>query len=128
MTITARTATAAVIVGLMVAAGAQAHPKLLSSTPGAATTAVAPKAITLKFSEKIVPSFTGLDLIMTAMPGMASGQTMKIAGFKPAFGRDGKTLTARMAKPLTVGDYRVTWHAVAADTHRITGSFDFAVK
>ena len=113
---------------LALVSAAQAHPKLLSSTPGSATTAVAPNAITLKFSEKIVPRFTGLELIMTSMPGMAAGQTMKIGGFKPAFAKDGKTLTAQMAKPLTVGGYRVAWHAVAADTHRINGSFDFAVK
>ena len=125
---TVRILLAAAASTLMLTSAAQAHPKLLSSTPGAATTAVAPKAITLQFSEKIVPKFTGMELTMTSMPGMASGQTMKIAGFKPAFGKDGRTLTARMAKPLTVGGYRVTWHAVAADTHRINGSFDFAVK
>lgn len=125
---TVKTLIFAAVSTLVLATGAQAHPKLLSSIPAATTTAVAPKAITLKFSEKIVPKFTGLEVIMTSMPGMAAGQTMKIEGLKPAFGKDGKSLTARMAKPLTVGGYRVTWHAVAADTHRIAGSFDFAVK
>ena len=125
---TVKTLVFAAVSTLICATGAQAHPKLLSSTPAATTTAVAPKAITLKFSEKIVPKFTGLELIMTSMPDMATGQTMKIEGFKPAFGKDGKTLTAQMAKPLTVGGYRVAWHAVATDTHRIAGSFDFTVK
>ena len=29
---------------------------------------------------------------------------------------------------LAPGDYNVEWHAVSADTHRVTGSYSFSVK
>ena len=112
---------------LAFATAATAHPKLLASTPAAKASVTATKAITLKFNEKLMQQFTGLDLTMTSMPG-APNKPMKMAGFKTFVGRDGKTLTALLPKPLTTGGYRVDWHAVAADTHRMTGAFTFAVR
>jgi hypothetical protein len=41
---------------------------------------------------------------------------------------DGKTLKATPKARLAPGSYRVDWHAVAADTHRIKGSFAFTVR
>jgi len=43
-------------------------------------------------------------------------------------GDNGTRLTANFAKPLPKGGYKVTWHAVTADTHRVEGSYSFTVK
>ncbi len=106
---------------------ATAHPKLVASMPAAKSSVAAPKTIMLKFNEKLMQQFTGLDLTKTSMPG-APNKPMKMAGFKTVVGGDGKTVTAQLPKPLTTGGYRVDWHAVAADTHRMTGAFTFTVR
>ncbi|MET0238531.1 MAG: copper resistance protein CopC, partial [Sphingobium sp.] len=41
---------------------------------------------------------------------------------------DGKTLTVTLPRALPVGTYKLDWHAVTADTHRIEGSYAFSVK
>lgn len=110
---------------LLIASAAQAHPKLLKSTPVADGRVAAPAAITLVFSEKLVPQFTGVELIVAAMPGMAE---MKIDGLTTKVAADGKTLKVTPKTRLARGGYRVDWHAVAADTHRIKGSFAFTVR
>ncbi|MCF8709649.1 copper homeostasis periplasmic binding protein CopC [Rhizorhapis sp. SPR117] len=107
---------------------ALAHPKLVSSTPAADATVAKPKAIKLTFSETLVPQFSGFELVMTGMPGMASHDPMKIAGFKTSVASDGKTMVATLPRPLPAGQYELSWHAVAADTHRIEGKFSFTVK
>jgi len=112
---------------LAFATAATAHPKLLASTPAAKASVTATKTITLKFNERLMQQFTGLDLTMTSMPG-APNKPMKMAGFKTVVGSDGKTVTAQLPKPLSTGGYRVDWHAVAADTHRMTGAFTFTVR
>ena len=116
-----------VVATLAIAGAATAHPKLLASIPAAKSSVTATKTITLKFNEKLMQQFTGLDLTMTSMPG-APNKPMKMAGFKTTVGGDGKTVTAQLPKPLTSGGYRVDWHAVAADTHRMTGAFTFTVR
>src|SRR3546814_18276077 len=75
-----------------------------------------------------MPRLSGVDLAMTGMPGMANHAPMKIGGATTAVGEDGKTLIVTLARPLTAGSYKVDWHAVAADTHRIVGSLTFPVR
>src|SRR3546814_17908475 len=72
--------------------------------------------------------FIGAWFAMTGMPGMANHAPMKIGGATTAVGEDGKTLIVTLARPLTAGSYKVDWHAVAADTHRIVGSLTFTVR
>lgn len=110
---------------LLAASATQAHPKLLQSTPAADGRVASPSTIALVFNEKLVPQFTGVELTMTAMPGMAE---MKIANLTTTVAADGKTLAVRPKARLAPGGYRVDWHAVAADTHRIKGSFAFTVR
>lgn len=119
---------APILAALVVAAPAIAHPKLVSSTPAANATVSKPGRITLTFSEKLVAPMTGIDLVMTGMPGMANHPPMKMTGFKTSVSPDGKTLIVTPARPLAAGSYDVKWHAVAADTHRIQGAFSFTVK
>jgi len=119
---------AALSAAMLVATAAQAHPKLMSSTPAANATVEKPAKIELRFSEKLVAPFSGVELVMTGMPGMPGHGPMKMGGIKTAVGTDGKTLIATPKSPLPAGDYKLNWHAVAGDSHRIDGSFTFHVK
>ena len=106
---------------------AQAHPKLLSSTPAAKSTGAAPRQIELHFSEGLMAKLSGADLAMISMPGMAMKSPMKMAA-TATVGSDGKTLSVSPAKPLPAGTYRVDYHIVSVDTHRVTGTLVFRVK
>ncbi|MDZ4021089.1 copper homeostasis periplasmic binding protein CopC [Pseudomonas sichuanensis] len=119
-------ATLALTAGLFLSAVAQAHPRLLSSTPAEGADGVAPSSIALHFSEQLTTQFSGAKLIMTDMPGMPDspmGVQAAVAG-----GSDPKTMIITPAAPLTTGTYKVEWRAVSSDTHPITGSFSFKVK
>ena len=110
------------------AGAAQAHTKVVASKP-AASAAVAPtKTISVTFNEAVVPAFSGADVIMTKMPGMAMKSPMKMNGLKPTWSADGKTITLTAGRPFPKGTYQVTWHAAGADTHRMQGSYLFSVK
>ncbi|WP_217894985.1 copper homeostasis periplasmic binding protein CopC [Sphingobium sp. Z007] len=117
----------AMAASVLTATAAQAHPKLNSATPAANAVVAAPTRIQLVFSEALVAQFSGIDLTMTEMPGMKMGP-MKINGVKATVGADGKTLVATLAKPLAVGTYKVDYHVVSTDTHRIQGSYTFRVQ
>lgn len=120
--------TAPVLAILALAGTAQAHTRLVSSSPAANATVAKPGRVVLTFNERVVANFTGATLVMTSMPGMASHQPMPISGFTSAMSADGKTLTLQMRRALTPGTYQLSWHAVGDDTHRMTGSFTFTVK
>ena len=123
-----RTAFAVAMAASVFAATAvQAHPKLSSATPAADTVVAAPTKIQLVFSEALVEQFSGIDLTMTEMPGMKMGP-MKMNGVKATLAPDGKTLIATLAKPLTAGTYKLDYHVVSTDTHRIQGGYTFKVK
>ena len=117
-----------VLIALAFAGSAQAHTKLVSSTPAANATVTKPGRVVLTFNEKVVASFTGATLAMTSMPGMANHQPMAITGFTSAMSANGKTLTLTMRRALAPGTYQLRWHAAGADTHRMEGTFTFTVK
>lgn len=120
---TSRLAQACVAVGAaLVTTLALAHPKLLSANPADKSTGPAPAQIALHFSEKLVAQFCDATLVMTA----ASAPTTVAA--KIATSSDGRTLTVSPTQPLAPGAYRVDWHVVAADTHRVAGNLTFQVK
>ena len=64
---------------------------------------------------------------MTEMPGMKMGP-MKMGGIKISLAPDGKTLVGALAKPLAAGTYKLDYHVVSTDTHRVQGSYTFKVK
>ncbi|PJI89631.1 copper resistance protein CopC [Sphingomonas koreensis] len=107
---------------------AAAHPKLVAATPAANKPAKGVSRIVLKFSERLTPKLSGATLTMTGMPGMANHPDMKMTGVNAAVGSDGTTIVLTSARPLPAGTYRVDWHVVGADTHRITGTHNFAVN
>ena len=41
--------------------------------------------------------------------------------------RNRKLLIVPLAAPLTAGRYKVSWHAVSEDTHRVKGEYSFEV-
>ena len=120
--------TAPLLAALAYAGSAQAHTKLVSSSPAANTTVAKPGRVVLTFNERVIANFTGATLAMTSMPGMANHQPMAIAGFTSAMSANGKTLTLTMRRALAVGTYQLRWHAAGADTHRMEGTFTFTVK
>jgi len=119
---------AAATAALAASAPALAHPKLLSTTPAAGETTAPPTRIALAFSETLIAPMSGLDLTMTAMPGMAHHAPMTVTGFKTDIGPDGKTLIATLPRSLPAGSYDAQWHAVSVDTHRVEGHFAFTVR
>ncbi|MET0239941.1 MAG: copper homeostasis periplasmic binding protein CopC [Sphingobium sp.] len=107
---------------------ALAHANLVASTPAPNAKASGVRTLSLTFSEAVVETLSGVKIVMTGMPGMANHDPMKVSGFQTALGADGKTLTVTLPRALPVGTYKLDWHAVTADTHRIEGSYAFSVK
>src|ERR1700738_4894205 len=113
--------TLAVLTMGALATPADAHPKLKSVSPAAdVSSKVAPKEIKLNFSEGVIAKFSGLELKDEAGKTIATGEAVNDP-------RDKKQLVVPLPAPLKSGRYRVTWHAVSSDTHRVKGEFSFGV-
>lgn len=117
----------ALTAALLLPTAALAHPALVGANPAANATVARTATITLSFSEKLMPKLSGARLIMTGMPGMKDHPDMPMKA-AAAIGPDGKTIVVKAASPLPAGSYRVDWHVVSSDTHRITGSHAFSVR
>ena len=96
------------------------HPVLEASDPGQGVTVSSLKEIRLTFSENLIAKFSGLTIkdqsgrpIGTASPTVDPN--------------DKRQLIVPISTPLPPGAYDVDWHAVGADTHRVTGHFSFRV-
>jgi len=108
--------------GSLVATAANAHPKLVTTNPAAnAVIASSPKELRFNFNEELVPKFSGAEVKDHKGQKVESGAAM-------ADPTDKKQLVLPLSKPLAAGTYNVEWHAVAADTHRVKGSYSFTVK
>jgi methionine-rich copper-binding protein CopC len=112
---------------LIAPVAAYAHPKLLSATPAPNSVSARTARIQLAFSESLVAQFSGADLAMTEMPGMKMNAPDRMPA-KSTLGADGKTLVITLPKALPVGTYKLDWHVVSTDTHRVAGSYTFQVK
>ena len=101
---------------------AVAHPKLIGTMPEAnAVVTTGPSEIRLIFSERLEPSFSGAELKTQAGQKVDAGKAASDA-------KDTKQLVIPLPSPLPAGTYNVDWHAVAADSHPVKGSFSFTVK
>ena len=96
------------------------HPVLGASDPGQGATVSSPKEVRLTFTENLIAKFSGLTIkdqsgrpIGTASPSVDPN--------------DKRQLIVPISTPLPPGAYDVDWHAVGADTHRVTGHFSFRV-
>lgn len=98
---------------------AAAHAHLTASNPAANATVAPPRSLNLSFSEALEPRFSGLQL---TGPG---GGSVKLVLSTSA---DRKALVATPATTLGPGAYKVAWHAVAKDGHRMEGAYVFTVR
>ena len=101
--------------GLLVATPALAHARLVGSDPASGAKVKSPGQIKLHFSETLEPAFSSASL------AEAGGKTVPVS---KSVGGDTITLLPMTLKP---GAYKVTWHSVGQDTHRLAGSFGFTV-
>ncbi|MBO9379341.1 copper homeostasis periplasmic binding protein CopC [Sphingomonas histidinilytica] len=115
-------------VALFSSGAALAHAKLVAAVPAADTAASNVRTVTLVFSEAPVAKLSGVEIVMTAMPGMAKHAPMPVKGLKTALGGDGKTLVVTLPRTLPAGSYNLSWHVVTGDTHRSEGAYAFSVK
>jgi len=109
-----------VAASLLTVSTAQAHAHLLTSLPAADAAVGPPQNIRLQFSEALEPKFSGVELKTSG--GGAVEVTSKVAG------KDRKTLDAAPKTPLAPGAYRVLWHVVSTDGHKMAGDYGFTVK
>ena len=79
-----------------------------------------PKQIKITFNESVIPQFSGLEL---------RDQTGKVitTGRPTTDPTNKKQLVVPIQEQLPPGDYKVEWHAVSDDTHRVKGSYSFSV-
>lgn len=113
---------------LLLSATAAAHPKLVSSTPAAGAVVETPASLELHFNEKLIGPFSGLSVTMTETKDAKLKAPRKVDGVEAKVGSNGKTLVATLPKPLLAGTYKVAWHAVTSDTHRVQGDYTFQVR
>ena len=79
-----------------------------------------PTQIRITFNENVIPQFSGVELKDQAGKMIATGK----AAIDPT---NKKQLVVPVQEPLPPGDYKVEWHAVSDDTHRVIGSYSFSV-
>ena len=104
-----------------VTTSANAHPKLISASPAAdVSSKVSPKEIKLNFSEGVIAKFSGIELKDETGKTIATG----VAATDP---KDRTQLVVPLPAPLMAGHYKVMWHAVSEDTHRVKGEYSFGV-
>jgi copper transport protein len=100
---------------------AAAHLKLDSSKPARGDTVrTALTQLELHFSLRVELRYTTVTLITAA--GDTIRTTVEVTG---ANGRD---IVARLARPLTDGNYKVVWHTAGPDGHVVNGNYDFVVS
>lgn len=112
---------------LVAPVAAYAHPKLVSATPAPNSVAAPTAELKLVFSESLVAQFSGADLVMTDMPGMKMNAPMKMPA-KATLAPDGKTLVVTLPKALPKGGYKLSYHVVSTDTHRVEGNYSFKIN
>lgn len=99
---------------------AAAHSGLVRSSPAVGSTVkTTPKEVLLRFTEKLEPAFSSVDVHDAKGASVAVGK----ATVDPA-----QPTQMRVAlKALPPGTYKVIWRVLAVDTHRSKGSFTFRV-
>ncbi|MCY3729970.1 MAG: copper resistance protein CopC [Rhodospirillaceae bacterium] len=99
----------------LAALNVRAHTVLSSSVPADNAVAAAPETITLAFSTQV--RLTGLSL------EDATGRTLDLGAIPTATQQE----FVIVAPALPPGAYRVSWRAVGADSHVVSGEFRFEV-
>jgi methionine-rich copper-binding protein CopC len=99
---------------------AHAHPELQSAEPAAGGTTASPQQIKITFNESVMAQFSGVEVKDKAGKMITTGK----ATVDPA---NKKQLVVPLKEQLPPGEYKVEWHAVSDDTHRVKGNYTFSV-
>ncbi len=97
---------------------ARAHAFLEHAEPRVGSTVVAPRLLTLEFTEPIEAAFCRVEVLDPSGKPVTTEAPQHPA---PA------TMTLTLP-PLSPGDYTVHWSVVSVDTHPTEGRFTFSVK
>ena len=95
---------------------ASAHDELVSTSPQDGSSLAAPGQVVLRFTNDLLA--IGNRVRVEGPSGPASNPSAKASG---------PTLTASLDPDLPAGAYRVTWRAVSADGHPLSGTFGFTL-
>jgi methionine-rich copper-binding protein CopC len=107
---------AALSIACVSATGAFAHATLeRTSPPVGGSVSASPGEVRIWFSEAIEPRFSGAEV--TGPAGRVGGRA-SVSGNQLVIG----------VPRLAPGSYRVNWHVISVDTHKMEGSFTFEVK
>jgi copper resistance protein C len=102
---------------LLAAGGASAHAFLDHAEPRVGNkVATAPREVTLWFTQKLEPAFSGMTVTDPSGQRVDTGKT-RVSG-------------NQMSVSLRAGGngtYHVTWHVLSVDTHTTDGNFTFQV-
>jgi copper resistance protein C len=75
-----------------------------------------PRGVILTFTERLEAAFSNLTVIDASGTEVSQGKVQV------------NDTTMRISiKPLNAGIYKVNWRAVSSDTHKVEGSFTFAL-
>lgn len=106
---------------LVVALAAEAHGKLVVSTPAnGATLDRAPDALRFQFNEPVESAFTKVALTGPGSQPVATGP-IEVDESDP-------TRVVLALPPLPMGMYHADWTMVGRDGHKIKGTITFSVK
>src|SRR3954453_6252966 len=96
-----------------------AHAELLRAMPQSGSViSTSPSEVRLQFSEGIEGMFSGVKAVAP------NGKPIAISR-APV---QGTAMVVPIAAPLPPGVYRVNWHVLSVDGHKVQGSFPFEVR
>ncbi len=110
------TSPALLVVGVATAGTASAHDELVSATPKAGATVVAPSRVVLRFSDEVLPDFSRM--VLTRPGGSTVTTPVTVTG---------DSVTGALPAGLAPGAYAVTWRVSSADGHPVSGRLRFTV-
>jgi methionine-rich copper-binding protein CopC len=114
------TAAIALIAAIFSCGAALAHPQLEASEPAAGATTSSPKQVKITFNEAVISKFSGIEIKDKTGRMIATGKSQTDPAHK-------KRLVVPVKEELAPGEYKVDWHAVSDDTHRVKGTYSFSV-
>src|SRR5215210_3638633 len=95
---------------------ALAHAELLRAMPQpGSVVSTSPPEVRLQFSEGIEGRFSGLDVVASNGARIPLGRAQI----------QGTAMVVPITRPLPPGVYRVNWHVLSVDGHKVQGSFTF---
>jgi copper transport protein len=110
---------AATVAALVTASGASAHAVLVATTPGNDSVLdQSPARVSLRFNEPVETAFGSVRVYDSAADRVDSGDISR---------PDEKSVAVAIDRRLPRGTYTVTWRAISADSHPVSGAFVFHV-